>query len=403
MKKTPQTTIDEIRNHVEKNPSSTYRQVAALYGVSEITVKRACADLGRGKNWRRGRQQQSDHDKFWSAVDRSTNGCWEWRGSLNNSGYGSVYFDGGNQATHRVAYTLTNGPIADGLELDHTCRNRACCNPEHLEPVTHAVNMERVRSAGALSGELGQPNSVDPPLVYFFENIPAVAHQYRPALWSGAAHDALEFGHREQMKLVDQDRRWGLEFDHLGRRETWPRKFLIFTITSVSPSDGIRVRLAARSADFAREMFESAWVYEDGCAYPYDIDVKQTGYFITADSTALAVSGWQRRLKEEYMAWESTSEGTRCLARLAAESRERREAEELEREIRCILEEQSELEQKELKQKAAAKRSQSLCPSCGRPRCPTCGQPRRENSRPRREYDELEIRDAYPDEAHLEE
>ena len=30
-----------------------------------------------------------------------------------------------------------------GLELDHLCRVRSCVNPEHLEPVTHKVNMQR--------------------------------------------------------------------------------------------------------------------------------------------------------------------------------------------------------------------------------------------------------------------
>lgn len=108
MKKIAQTTIDEIRNHVRDNPSSSYKQVAASFGVSEITVKRLCADLGRGKSWRRGRKQTpSAHDKFWSTVDRAGNSCWEWRGSLNNSGYGFVYVDGKSQAVHRVAYALT--------------------------------------------------------------------------------------------------------------------------------------------------------------------------------------------------------------------------------------------------------------------------------------------------------
>jgi hypothetical protein len=105
MKKIPQTTIDEIREHVRDNPSASYKQVAASFGISEITVKRLCADVGRGKNWRRGRKQaSSNQEKFWSVVDRTGEGCWEWRGRLNNSGYGFSYFDGRSQSAHRIAY-----------------------------------------------------------------------------------------------------------------------------------------------------------------------------------------------------------------------------------------------------------------------------------------------------------
>jgi hypothetical protein len=44
---------------------------------------------------------------------------------------------------HQFAYMLTVGPVPDGMELDHLCRNRACCNPSHLEPVDHATNVRR--------------------------------------------------------------------------------------------------------------------------------------------------------------------------------------------------------------------------------------------------------------------
>lgn len=42
---------------------------------------------------------------------------------------------------HRIAYELVRGQVPEGLVLDHLCRNRACCNPDHLEAVTNYVNV----------------------------------------------------------------------------------------------------------------------------------------------------------------------------------------------------------------------------------------------------------------------
>ncbi len=44
---------------------------------------------------------------------------------------------------HKVAYEELVGTVPEGAELDHLCRVRACCNPAHLEPVTHRENVER--------------------------------------------------------------------------------------------------------------------------------------------------------------------------------------------------------------------------------------------------------------------
>lgn len=86
-------------------------------------------------------------DRFWSRVDADGD-CWEWTGSTRE-GYGAVRFRGRNTLAHRVSYEHLVGPIPEGLELDHLCRNRRCVNPDHLEPVTHRENLLRGPSFSA--------------------------------------------------------------------------------------------------------------------------------------------------------------------------------------------------------------------------------------------------------------
>jgi hypothetical protein len=71
-----------------------------------------------------------------------TTGCWIWAGAIT-AGYGRVKRNGRTDMAHRVAYELHVGPIPAGLHLDHLCRNRACVNPAHLEPVTRRTNILR--------------------------------------------------------------------------------------------------------------------------------------------------------------------------------------------------------------------------------------------------------------------
>jgi hypothetical protein len=69
--------------------------------------------------------------------------CWLWEGSKHKDGYGMVKRGGFHGYAHRLFYSMEKGPVPVGMQLDHLCRVRECCNPNHLEPVTPAVNVRR--------------------------------------------------------------------------------------------------------------------------------------------------------------------------------------------------------------------------------------------------------------------
>lgn len=76
-------------------------------------------------------------------VEIDANGCWIWQRSLSSYGYGIFRHEKHQVLVHRYAYQIFIGEIPAGLDLDHLCRTRACCNPAHLEPVTRRVNLLR--------------------------------------------------------------------------------------------------------------------------------------------------------------------------------------------------------------------------------------------------------------------
>lgn len=83
-----------------------------------------------------------DPQRILSKVDY-TDSCWIWSWSLDRHGYGQVRAFGTTKRAHRIVYELLVGEVAEGLDLDHICRNRSCVNPQHLEPVTRSQNLLR--------------------------------------------------------------------------------------------------------------------------------------------------------------------------------------------------------------------------------------------------------------------
>ena len=81
--------------------------------------------------------------RFMAKVIKLPSGCWTWRGPLNRCGYGKFTVQRVTVAAHRFAYHELVGKIPENLTIDHLCRNRACVNPKHMEPVPLRENLLR--------------------------------------------------------------------------------------------------------------------------------------------------------------------------------------------------------------------------------------------------------------------
>lgn len=79
--------------------------------------------------------------RFWNKVNKSDE-CWIWAGHKSPRGYGAFRFNGRVVRAHRYAWESSNGPIPEGLEIDHQCRVTSCVNPSHLKIVTRDENQQ---------------------------------------------------------------------------------------------------------------------------------------------------------------------------------------------------------------------------------------------------------------------
>lgn len=87
--------------------------------------------------------RQSAPVRFFTKVAQRGD-CWVWTGAKTPCNYGNFGDQGKTWRAHRWSYEYMVGPIPDGLQLDHLCRNRLCVNPAHLDPVPSVVNNNRV-------------------------------------------------------------------------------------------------------------------------------------------------------------------------------------------------------------------------------------------------------------------
>ena len=105
----------------------------------------------------------SDLDRLASKCEYvEESGCWKWIDRLDKDGYAArakvgSRTDGSRREVRpqRWFYEEFVEPIPKGFVTDHICRNRACVNPWHMEPVTSLVNHERGLRARYFACPLG--------------------------------------------------------------------------------------------------------------------------------------------------------------------------------------------------------------------------------------------------------
>jgi|GEM_PF-982459 len=100
------------------------------------------------ENNRRRAQEETDLftiDDISYTIDEVT-GCWNAT-RVQRDGYARVFVGGNVVAAHRIMYVRHRGNFAKWQQLDHLCRNKACLNPAHLEPVSRIENVRRAINA----------------------------------------------------------------------------------------------------------------------------------------------------------------------------------------------------------------------------------------------------------------
>lgn len=99
-------------------------------------------------------QKMNLHERVRFHVDASAgpDACWPWTAGKANGGYGAIRYNGSIYRAHRIAWTIANGAIPQGMLVLHKCDNPPCCNPAHLFIGTHKDNSQDMARKGRTRG-----------------------------------------------------------------------------------------------------------------------------------------------------------------------------------------------------------------------------------------------------------
>lgn len=103
--------------------------------------------------------------KYFDGKVRFEDDCIIWTRTLHYLGYGQAGHYRGEVKTHRISYTITNGPIPEGMVIRHKCDVRACVNPDHLEIGTQGDNVADMISRGRAVFPRPKPGAANPQAV----------------------------------------------------------------------------------------------------------------------------------------------------------------------------------------------------------------------------------------------
>jgi len=112
------------------HPNHTIQQLSELIARTPGAIKSRCGILGLRKllKW--------TPELFLSVVIKQENGCWIWPLNSPDKPYGEMWVNGKCIKAHVYAYEVVAGHKKTKSDLHHTCENKRCVNPNHLQNLT---------------------------------------------------------------------------------------------------------------------------------------------------------------------------------------------------------------------------------------------------------------------------